>query len=113
MGEIIVPPIIGFRNNPAFEPALDEFRQSVRRLLALAMVAGCRLAIYGPYPEGGLYSAGCGRDTVIWHPGPFDDPTPRIRWDHVMLAPGESPPARGSWTIYELVGLEWRGRSAR
>lgn len=80
-------------NADPFQHAQATLQARIEALLAIALVGGCRLAVSEPCP--------ILRGT--------DDYALEVV--HVMLSPGEKPPAGRAWTIYELHADGWRGRS--
>lgn len=77
-----------------FQQAQDAHQARVQLLLAVAAAGGCRLAISEPCP-------------ILRGESDYS-----LEFVHVMLGPGEKPPAGRAWTIYELHADGWRGRSA-
>ena len=76
--------------------------QWLERLLAIALVADCRVAISSRqrYPLAHDYDV------------PIHDY--ELVWDFVMLMPGEKPPEGRAWTIYERrADIGWQGRVSR
>jgi hypothetical protein len=97
-------------NHPALVAALEAYNRRLEELLALALLADCRLAVSELVPTGGTYSFGCMPGKRNWSPHPLE--TPGLAWDFVMLLPGEKPPKGKRWTIYERRTEGWKGRSA-
>lgn len=89
------------------EEAMAAYHASIERLLAIALAADCRLAVSSPVPVRGVIC----RVRLLGEPE-FEEAPLELVWEHVMLMPGEKPPAGKSWTIYERRGDGWQGRSA-
>jgi len=81
-------------NAAVFQQAQDALQARVQLLLAIAAAGGCRLAISEPWP-------------ILRGESDYT-----LEFAHVMLSPGEKPPAGRAWTIYELHADGWRGRAA-
>lgn len=88
----------------------DDFMQLVRERyqaelelrLVIARDAGMRLAARA------LDEPSVGFIGSVPNPAAISE----MSWEFVMLSPGESPPGKGPWTVYEFRGDQAVGRSA-
>lgn len=70
------------------------FNAAIATRCAIAFAAGCRLAVTTISEQSPMRLGGLG-------PGYTPDGQVVLRWEFIVLSPGESPPKGYRWTIYE------------
>lgn len=109
MIDYVIPPDLGSYRMQGLpfpeefvEQVVRRYRAELETRLAVALAAGMRLAVRPLQVE----------QMGFMHRLPTDSEVRQMTWEFVMLAPGESPPLPGPWTIYEFRGDQAVGRSA-